>query len=379
MSVVINILLLILVIGCLTLVHELGHFVAAKLVGAKVFEFSIGFGPKIFGKEFRGTMYCIRVLPFGGYVQILGDGDPSDDPKHKDDEHDLSKKPIIQQIFVMLAGVTMNVILAICIYYVVLGCSGWSLSLDNSFENFKPIGAKMYREVDSEVTYLSLVDGGNAMTAGFPDSGTIKSINGADLVYSDEVKSILSENKGRDVTVNICVNDECSDYVVPVSDEGMIGIMMQGNYHLVLSYEDDKVFAGFSHIYNNLRLIGIKLGDLFNDAQETGDYTELSNSVSGPVGIYLVIDYVRDFGVIPFLSIVADLSLSLAIVNVLPIPALDGGRVLLLAIEGIIRRKINEDVKAWIINISFIFLIILIILVMVKDIVNIDALRNLLS
>ena len=125
-----------------------------------------------------------------------------------------------------------------------------------------------------------------------------------------------------------------------------------------------------------MRLIWIKFGEIINKAQDTGDYTELSNSVSGPVGIYFVIDYFKDFGLIPFLSIMADLSLSLAIVNLLPIPALDGGRVFILTIEGLLRKNLDERVEALIINISFGLLIVLIVFVIIKDIVNIESLKN---
>ena len=109
-SFIINILLFILVVSILTFVHELGHFLAAKAVGAKVFEFAIGFGPKLISKKIGETEYSIRLLPLGGYVKILGDGDPGEEKIKKGDaKRDLSKKPKWQQIIVMAAGVTMNI------------------------------------------------------------------------------------------------------------------------------------------------------------------------------------------------------------------------------------------------------------------------------
>ncbi len=380
MSVVINILLLLLVIGVLTLVHELGHFIAAKIVGAKVFEFSLGFGPLLLSKNYKGTKYSIRILPFGGYVKILGDGDPSEEEFKKGDKKgDLSRKPKYQQIFVMLAGVTMNIILAIFIYYIVLGFSGWKLELSQEMENFKPVGAEIYREREKDVEYVELIEGGEASKSGLPSKAVIKSIDGVEVEYSDDVGKILREKKNEDITMLLCVDAVCSNYTVRVSENGKIGILLSSNYSVILSYEKYKAFAGFSHIKNSLTLIGSKLSEIINNARSTGDYTELSNSVSGPVGIYFVIDYIKKFGVIPFLSIIADLSVSLAIINVLPIPALDGGRVLILLIEGIFRRDLNEKVEAAIINISFILLIILILFIMVKDIINIDNIKSMFS
>ncbi|HPR91793.1 MAG TPA: RIP metalloprotease, partial [Candidatus Dojkabacteria bacterium] len=140
--------------------------------------------------------------------------------------------------------------------------------------------------------------------------------------------------------------------------------------------KEHKLFAGFSHIRNSLVLIGNKLEEMIGNARLSGDYSELSNSVSGPVGIYFVIDYFKKFGVIPFLGMIADLSVSLALVNVLPIPALDGGRVMILLLEWIAGKELDEKIETKIINGSFIFLIILILFIIIKDIVNIDSMKE---
>jgi regulator of sigma E protease len=111
-------------------------------------------------------------------------------------------------------------------------------------------------------------------------------------------------------------------------------------------------------------------------ARETGDYSELSYTVSGPIGIFLLIDSLKTRGVIVFLSLIADLSISLAIMNILPIPALDGGRVLIITLEGIFRKEFDEKLKAIIINISMVLLMVLVVLVMIKDVVNIENMRD---
>lgn len=381
LSVILNIIILLLVIGILTFIHELGHFLAAKAVGAKVLEFALGFGPKLLSKKIRETMYSLRALPFGGYVKILGDGDPSEEKMEKGDEkRNLSKKPKWQQIIVMLAGVTMNVVLAIIVYYIVLGANGWKMILNSNYEDFKPVGATISREVDGDVKYIEIIEESGAYLAGIPKKGVVKTIDGEELVYSTDVSRIVKERKGEDVVVNICAEDDiCQDYTIRVSDEGKIGIILPTNYLVVLSYSENKLFAGFAHIVNNVSLVGRVFGGILGRAKQTGDYTELSNSVSGPVGMYFVIDYFKQFGFISLLGVVAELSLSLAIINVLPIPALDGGRVLILLIEGIFRKDLNEKVEAAIINISFIFLILLILFIMIKDIVNIDSIKNLFN
>ena len=388
LSVIINILLLILIIGILTFVHEGGHFIAAKLVGAKVLEFSVGFGPLICSKEYKGTQYSLRAIPFGGYCQILGDGDPDDaDEKkkkeYKDSKYNLNNKTPLQQIFVMLAGVTMNVVLSIVIFHIMLAFSGWEIFTSPEYENINTVGAKVEKvllEEDSKVDYVSLQEGGVAEAAGFPSEGYVKAINGESITFSDELSKYLSNHKGENVTMNVCdKEDNCQDYAFTISPEGKIGIMLQSNYFISISYKDNKLFAGVSHLINYTGLVFTKLGSLFRDARSTGDYSELSNSVSGPIGMYLIIDYIKQYGIIPLMEIVAELSLSLAIMNVLPVPALDGGRVLILLIETILRRKLSDNVKEKIINISFILLMVLVVLIMVKDIINIDEIKAMLS
>jgi len=376
MSIFVNILLFLLVISILTFVHELGHFISAKIIGAKVLEFSLGFGPKLFSKKWGETLYSFRGLPFGGYVKILGDGDPGEEMNSKaDDKRDLRKKPKWQQIFVMLSGVTMNILLAISIYYVVLASNGWELVLNSDFKDFKAIGAEVYLEREGDVEY-EIIEGGKASEAKLPEKGFIKSIDNKEIVYMEEVGEYISTKKGETISLNVCVDEKCSDYVIEVPEEGKIGISLPSNYLVILSYKEHKLFAGFSHIRNSLVLIGKKLGEMIGNARLSGDYSELSNSVSGPVGIYFVIDYFKKFGAIPFLGMIADLSVSLALVNVLPIPALDGGRVLILLLEWIAGKELDEKIETKIINGSFIFLIILILFIIIKDIVNIDSMKE---
>ncbi|HNW33264.1 MAG TPA: M50 family metallopeptidase [Candidatus Dojkabacteria bacterium] len=376
MSIFVNILLFLLVISILTFVHELGHFISAKIIGAKVLEFSLGFGPKLFSKKWGETLYSFRGLPFGGYVKILGDGDPGEEMNFKaDSNRDLRKKPKWQQIFVMLSGVTMNILLAISIYYVVLASNGWELVLNSDFKDFKAIGAEVYLEREGNVEY-EIIGGGKASEAKLPEKGFIKSIDNKEIVYMEEVGEYISTKKGETISLNVCVDEKCSDYVIEVPEEGKIGISLPSNYLVILSYKEHKLFAGFSHIRNSLVLIGKKLGEMIGNARLSGDYSELSNSVSGPVGIYFVIDYFKKFGAIPFLGMIADLSVSLALVNVLPIPALDGGRVLILLLEWIAGKELDEKIETKIINGSFIFLIILILFIIIKDIVNIDSMKE---
>ena len=377
MSTIISILLLLLVISILTFVHELGHFLAAKLVKAKVFDFSIGFGPSIFSKRYKGTVYNLRVLPFGGYVKILGDGDPTSNKEDIKSKGNLKNKSKLAQMFVMLAGVTMNILLAIILYTIFLANNGWKMSIGSTYEDFKPVGATIERERVIDLPY-ELADDGAALDSNMYEKGYILSIDGEDIDDYRHLVDILRSNKSEEINIYACnMDEECDFFDVIVSAEGKIGVYTGENYDVYIDYSKNKIFAGASHSLNIVKLTGQVFGSMLSTAQDTGDYSELSNTVSGPIGIYFIIDYFKTLGIIMFLGILADLSISLAVINLLPIPALDGGRFFILLIESILRKDLNEKVESAIINISFMLLIALIVLVMIKDIINIQELKSL--
>jgi regulator of sigma E protease len=379
MGTVVTVLLVILVLGILVFIHELGHFLAARLIGATVFEFALGFGPRLISKDYKGTTYSIRAIPLGGFVNILGDGDPGeiDEKKLKyvTKEGNLKNKSKWSQAFVMLAGIFMNILLAIFCYYLVLGFSNWQLALSYDFADFKPLGASIVKERETDVPY-EVIEGDFADQSNMPDEGFIRSIEGEDVEFVEDISSLIEGNELVQITA-CSLEEVCDTYDVEVGEDGKIGIAIGVNYFVYIDYSDNKFFSGPSHFVNNIRLIGRVFGSLFREARRTGDYSALSQSVSGPVGIYFLVDYFKSLGWIPFISLVADLSLSLAIMNILPIPALDGGRVLILAIEGVLGKDLDPKVEAIIINVSFVILMVFVVVVMIKDIINIDELKSL--
>jgi len=377
LSTVVNIILFIFVIGFLTLIHELGHFLAAKSVGARVYEFSVGFGPKLFSKRYGETLYCIRIIPLGGFVKILGDGDPSEYEKKGEDlsksEYNLNNKSKIAQIFVMLAGVCMNILFAIFFYYIILAFNGWRTSpVYVDLSDINVVAA----DVEQTLGY-SVLENGNAIKSGIPEYGVIKEINGVMVRDKDALTEVIEG--AEEVTLLVCdeMEKECGEYPIEVSEEGKIGIFL--SYGYILNYSDHKVFAGPLYLTNNLKIIGRVLSSMLGTAKETGDYSDLSNTVSGPVGIFLLIDSLKTRGLLVFISLVADLSISLAIMNILPIPALDGGRVLIVALEGIFRKDFDEKLKVIVINGSMILLMVLVVLIMIKDVINIDSMKEMLG
>lgn len=377
MAIIINILLLLAVISILTFVHEFGHFLAAKAVKAKVLEFSIGFGPKLISKKRKETEFSLRALPFGGYVKILGDGDPTEEKENRKDKGNLKNKSKWAQMFVMLAGVTMNILLAVILYTIYLGNNGWKMTVSNTYEDFKPVGAVISKERYSDIPYEIATEDG-AFIASMYEKGYIVSVNGVVIDNHLQLPKELEKYIEKFVDIYACnENKECEVFKVKVNEEGKIGVYTGSNYDVYIDYSNNKIFSGLSHSVNVIKITWRAISELLSQAKETGDYSELSNTFSGPIGIYFIVDYFKTLGVITFLGILADLSLSLAVINVLPVPALDGGRFFILLIESIVKKDLNERIEAMIINISFGVLILFIVFVMIKDIVNIEQLKSL--
>ena len=373
---VLNLVIILVILGIVIFVHELGHLIACKLTKVYVEEFAIGLGPKIYSKKVGETIYSIRALPLGGFNKIKGEEFDSE-VEDTDPRSLVNQKPGVK-LFIILSGVLMNLFLAIIIFYILLISMSFQFGIDASFDDFEPVVGNMEREIfDEDVRYEGLVEGEAAQLAGLPEEGVIKSIDGQEIILSSQVVDEIGGNAGEDIAIEVCVQDECEEYIVAVSDEGRIGIMYFQNYYPYIEYVGwQRPFVGFVHVLNWGKIFGTAIGDLFSEASETGDYEQVAMSVSGPVGLYVVIDYLRDMGWRPMVGIVADISLSIGIINLLPIPALDGGRAIMILPELIFKRPLNKKFEAWAIQISFVLLLLLMAAVLLKDVVYFERLRE---
>lgn len=364
-----------LIIGVLVFIHELGHFLVAKAVDAKVEEFAIGLGPKIWSKQVGEVLYKINLFPLGGYVKILGEVDEKED----DNPRSLKNKTPFKRILVMLAGVVMNFLLASILYYSIFLTSGYKFYLPDSFADFKPYRAQIVREkITEKVEYDGLAEGKGAKLSGMPIKGEIKSIDGKKIEFTNDIPSILQSVKNKTVKIEVC-SDKCKTYDVLTDAQGKIGISILTNSAYAMTYENNKIESGLVHGVNMIRIMFVSLSDVFGKAKVTGDYSQAMNTVSGPVGIYLAIDAVKQYGFVSLLGLTADLSLVLAFMNLLPIPALDGGRILLTLPELVTGKKLNSKLEAVLINVSFILLLVLMFAVFIKDIVFFDSIKELLK
>ena len=350
MGTILNLLLFIFILGILVFVHEFGHFITAKRSGVYIYEFSIGMGPEI--KSFKGkdgVKYSIRALPLGGYVQMAGEIYEDDDTKKIPKEKFMCNRPWYQRLVILTAGVFNNFLLAI-ILLIVLGLFWGSPSLEPK------VGG--------------VVEGYPAEAAGIKEGDLILSVNGSKITSWDKAQ-ILFLLKDKDNTYEIKVrHSNGKEELIKVKpkvvkdDKGnktkVFGIQSSGEvnkgFFAAIKY-------GFQKFSCTIEQMWITVVNLFSGGLSI-------NALSGPVGIYTVVGESRKAGIYSVLYLIAYLSINLGLMNILPIPALDGGHVLFLLIEKIRGKKIDAKIENTATLIFFALLIALMIYVSIHDILR---------
>lgn len=362
-----SILVFIIVLSILVMIHEFGHFIAAKRAGIGVEEFGFGLPPRLWGKKVKGTIYSINWLPFGGFVKLVGE-DPTD--KKRDQKDSFYHKSLWHRTRVVVAGVFMNTVLAVVIFYIVLFALGFKVNLPLIFEHkFKFVNETR------QVLVADIESGTPAEAAGLQITDSIVAIGDEKIESLDELQQIVrtSENKTLKLIVENPINNaQRVIEATPKYNERIkapaLGIGL--GELVVLNYDEpwQKVFAGFIHSFNLIDYSIDGFGDLIGSAISSGDISPVSEGVSGPVGIAQITSDAVSTGPLSVLQLMGLLSLNLAFLNILPIPALDGGRFAFLIYEVFSRRKPNANVEKWVHSIGFAFLIGLIVLITFNDI-----------
>jgi regulator of sigma E protease len=341
----------------------------------KVEEFSFGFGPKLFSKKGKETEYMIKLFPVGGYVKILGE---EEDIK---DERSFSQKPVSSRLLVALSGVLMNFILAVVLFYVVLGVKGFKYEGVPYYEDFQVWFGSQQEKVVYPVTVLDVVEDGGAEKIVKENEievpFIIEAVGGQDIETVEELQGALGDYKNKEVAIELYEIDEngekdeeSEEFNVEVNEEGYIGVELAADVRIwAIEYDGgDRYLSGFYHFANMAKANVFILGRLVSQSVEEKTVAPVSESVSGPLGLIVIVDIVKEFGgLIGLIDLVATLNLVLVIMNLIPIPALDGGQTLLMLIEAVRGKPLNKKVERWIVNISMILLFGLMIAVSIKD------------
>lgn len=320
--------------------HELGHFTVAKLSGVKVLEFALGMGPKIFSFKHRETNYSLRLLPIGGYVKMLGEEEDSTDPRA------VCNINPWKRILISLAGAFMNFILAIVLFTIVL----FNLGIPTK----EPIVGEV-------------MDNRPAMEAGVLVNDKILSVDNTKINTWEDFTSFLQENKDKPFKLSVLRDNKTVELnITPKFDEKENRYLV-GLYHKV---EKGNIFMsiknGVSETFSAVTwMVDILMG-AFKGKMSLND-------IGGPVAVVKMSGEVAQLGILRLLSFAGALSINLGIINLIPFPALDGGWVVILLIQAITGKKIDENKIGFINLIGFVVLFGLMILVTVKDIFTIGS------
>ncbi len=346
-----SILIFILVLSVLILVHELGHFFTAKKCGIKVEEFGFGIPPRIWGKKVGETIYSINALPFGGFVRLHGEQEETEETNIRRSFLHKSKG---KRALVIVAGVIMNFVLAIVAFAIVYSFSG----------------------IPKDTGRIKVVDvaaGSPAEKAGIVVGDIITKVDKVEVSDSDLFISKTSEFKGNKVSYELLREDKTLTVNVsprenPPEGEGPVGVTittMELFYPPVWQRPFYGIYYGFE---NSFRWIGTVTQGLFGIAMDTSQ-GRIPTEISGPVGIFAIIyEILKTKDPILLVNVIGILSINLAVLNILPLPALDGGRLLFIGIEAVTRKKVSQKTEAIINSIGFYLLIALLLAVTIGDI-----------
>ncbi len=348
----------------LVVVHEFGHFIVAKLFGIRVDEFAFGFPPKLFGKKFGETEYQINLLPIGGYVKIYGE-DPSTVTEGSDKARSFAHKPRYVQAAVLLAGVTMNLICAWVLFF-----AAYTLGAETTRQAAGDIQLQNERTMVVQVAENSPV-----ALAGIQIRDTIISLNaGKDTlvpVASADVSSFVKTHADVPIAITYQSQSENSPRTATVTP-----IVMQGSDTKRIGLGVDRVGVAELSFIEAVKQSSVTTYTVTRDTLGafitliTGIFSGTSGTenLAGPIGIVSIVDRIKDAGVPALLVFAAIISVNLAVLNLIPFPALDGGRLLFVAIEAVIRRPLPIAFQGWVNTIGFGLLLLLMLVVTWGDI-----------
>ena len=338
----------ILILGAIILVHEFGHFIFSKLFKVYVYEFSLGMGPKLlhYKKKKGETEYCLRLIPIGGFVSLAGE-DADDNDKIPDDRK-LYNKPVWQRFIIMVAGATMNFVFAFVVLFI--------MALIYGGASMKPIIATVSEDYPA---YLAGVEVGD----------TVVSIDGERTSSWSEVQLYISMSDGKEMEFVLKdINGEKRTVMITpevVEDE-------EGNksYLVGIGLDNTKKKGFVNSLGYALETTGSLFGIMFTTLKQLFTGGVGVKDLSGPVGIYTVVSDQAKQGFESLMYLTAYLSVNVGVINLLPFPAFDGGRVLFLIIEKIRKKPVKAQTEAIVNTIGFGLLLLLMVIVTIGDIIK---------
>jgi regulator of sigma E protease len=343
----------IIVLGILVFVHELGHFIMAKRLGIGVITFSLGFGPKLLGRRIGETQYQIAAVPLGGFVKLIGEN-PEEEVKEEDRARSFSAAPIWKRSLIVAAGPFFNFLLAIAL--------------------FSTINLFGVPSLPAKIGELS--PGLPAEEAGLKKGDAVLSIDGEKVSKWDDLSRIIRGSNGKELTLQVKRNEETFEVkVVPQSSKTknlfgeeiqifMIGIQPSDD---VIIEKVNPVVAlgmGFAQTWSGIKLTVVSIWKLIERVIP-------AKTIGGPILIAQLAGEQARRGLVSFALFMAILSINLGVINLFPIPILDGGHFVFLALEGILRRPISIRKMEIAQQVGLILIILLMVFAFYNDILRI--------
>jgi len=346
----------IVLLSVLVFVHELGHFLAAKSVGIRVETFSLGFPPNIFKKKIGETVYAIGAIPFGGYVRMSGMVDESMDTSYEGmppQPWEYRAKKTWQKIFATIAGILMNLLLAVLIFSIMSGIQGIAVS-------------------SNEPVLDIVIEEAPAGVAGLQSGDRILQINGNDINTWDEMAAYTRAN--GDVEIEVTYLRDGFEYTTSVTPQLQKqienGKLVQVGIIGVSPMVTNEKAGFFRAIGQGFKTTGYWLNMTFVSLKLLVTGQESFKNVGGVIFIGQLAGESAKAGIMPFIGLIGILSVNLALLNILPIPGLDGGHIIIAIAEGIMRREMKIKTKMLIQQVGMFLLFGLLILAVVNDVIR---------
>ncbi len=355
MQFIIGLIAFLFMLSFIVIIHEFGHFMVARHFGVYCREFSIGMGPALYQRQGKETIFSIRAIPFGGYVMMAGDEDDSQGEEVEDwlknvpENRRLNSKPCYQQILVMLAGIVMNALLAWVIFV------GLAIAKGYVVEDAKPV---VYKIEENSIAAQAGLQKGDRI---------VKAKSGKDVIQPETQYELLEWVQYHHDTIDLTVSrdSETLELSLKPSYDEENNVYLLG-YQAIAYAHKTQWYEGFVHGTQDFIDSGSAIFSSLNYLIHGQGFENLS----GPVGIFSVTSKSTQLGLSSYLSLFAMISLNIGIFNAIPIPALDGGRILILLIEKMIHRKINQRIVERIIMASFALLILLFVYATFNDVLR---------
>lgn len=331
-------------------VHEFGHYLTARLLGMKVLEFAFGFPPRVAAIRHAGIAYSLNAIPIGGFVRILGQDDFAIRQQGEGEPGSFTSKPWWAQAIVLVAGVTMNVVLALVV-----------LTAAFALGTSAPTG---------QVRITEVREGSPAGLAGIRPDDVVRAVDDRPIKSSRELVLYTREHRGVEIALSLDRNGRPLPPVravprrEPPEGEGPLGIVLEDVTAPATGGLPQAVGNAWALTADIVQQIAALPGQLLGGRDAAPDGPP---QIGGPIAILQVTGQVSQFGLAAMLRLVGVLSINLAILNIVPFPALDGGRLLFVLIGGIFRRRLSPQVEAAIHAVGFALLIALLVLVSYSD------------